>query len=149
MTRRTRIAVVTAAACAGPLLGLAPAMAAGGPTPSRGTMQLQCDDAGTVVIVTPPASAHDNWSAAQIVAGGHLVPVSFTYRAYDETAGILLGEDTVSRPHAHGQQETTTCQADHRATLGQLVPAGAPLPDGAAETDTVLLSFIATAVVRP
>lgn len=74
--------------------------------------------------------------------------MSFTYRAYDETAGILLGEDTVSHPHAHGQQQTTTCEADQRSTLGQLAPAG-PLPDGTAATDTVVLSFIATAVARP
>lgn len=149
MTTRTLKAVIAAAACAAPLLGTVPALAAGGPTPSRGTMQLQCEDAGTVLVVTPPASAHDNWSAAQIIDGGHFVPVSFTYYVYDETANVVLGNDTVTHPHAHGQQETTTCRSDQSAMLGDLVPDGAPLPPGTEASDTVVLSFIATTVVRP
>ena len=149
MTSRSLLSVVAAAACAVPLLGAAPALASGGPTPSRGTMELQCADAGTVMIVTPPASASDNWSAAQIVGGGHLVPVSFTYREYDETADVLLGADTVTHPRAHGQQATTTCEADRTGELSGLLPPGTPPPPGTESTDTVLLSFLATAVVQP
>ncbi len=106
MLTRTR-AAAAAAAVATITLALPGAAFASADTPAgRQTMQLDCAGLGTVTIVTPPASAHDNWSAAQIVGGDHFVPVSFTYLVYDDTAGVVLGDETVSHPAAHRQQST-------------------------------------------
>jgi hypothetical protein len=149
MLTRTR-AAAAAAAVATITLALPGAAFASADTPTgRQTMQLACAGFGTVTIVTPPASAHDNWSAAQIVAGRHFVPVSFDYLVYDDTAGVVLGDETVSYPAAHRQQSTATCVATQTALLSELTPPDGPLPSGVAATDTVTLSFTATVIVKP
>lgn len=148
MHLRHRLAAgVTIAAAA---VGAAPAAAqAAGPVPpSRQTMTFDCAGLGTVTIVTPPSPVSDSWSAAQVVGDGHLIPVAFRYLAVDTTLGLVLGDETVSHPPAHAQQPTTTCSTSTQATVGDLLPAGAPLPDGVAPTDLVTLSFIVTAVAR-
>lgn len=114
----------------------------------RQTMQFDCGELGMVAIVMPPASAHDNWGTAQLVDGGHLIPVTFTYLVHDDTAAITLADETVTHLAAHNQQATITCIASQTASLGELIPADAPLPQGTALTDTVTASFIATAIVK-
>lgn len=150
MLSRTHAAAIVAAAATISLAMPATAYAADGATAGRQTMQLECDGAGPVTIETTPAVVHDSWNAAQIVGGGHFVPVAFTYRAYDETAGLTLDDETVTHPAAHNQQATTTCSTSQTGLrLGDLVPAGAPLPAGTEADDTVTLSFIATVIAKP
>lgn len=149
MRNRSRAAAALVTAVTATTLAIPGIAFASGEAPAgRQTMQLDCNGLGTVSIITPPTAAHDNWSAAQLVTSGHLVPVAFTYSAYDVTAGLSLGEETVTHPAAHREQQTTTCVATQTALLGDLAAPG-PLPDGVATTDTVTLSFIATVVVKP
>lgn len=137
--------LAAAAVCAAP----AAALAAGPVPPSRQTRTFDCAGLGSVTIVTPPASVGDSWSAAQVVGDGHLVPVAFRYLAVDTTAGIVLGDETVSHGMAHQHQAATTCSSSTQATLSDLMPADAPLPDGTEPSDDVTLSFIVTAVALP
>lgn len=149
MHLRHRLAVGATIAAAA--VGAAPsaALAAGPVPPSRQTQTFDCAGLGSVTIVTPPAPVSDSWSAAQVVGDGHLVPVAFRYLAVDTTAGIVLGDETVSHGTAHQHQPATTCTSSTQATLSDLMPPDAPLPVGVAPSDTVTLSFIVTAVARP
>jgi hypothetical protein len=149
MLSRTRAAAVVAAVATATLALPGAAFADDGASIGRQTMQLDCTGLGTITVLTPPSSAHDNWSAAQIVTGGHFVPVAFTYLVYDETAGLTLGDETVTHPAAHSRQSTTTCAASQTALLADLAPPDEPLPTGIAATDTVTLSFIATVIAKP
>ena len=149
MLSRTRAAAFVAAVATITLAVPGAAFASGDAPAGRQTMQLDCAGLGTVTIVTPPVAAHDNWSAAQIVTGGHFVPVAFTYLVYDNTASLTLGDETVTHPAAHRQQPTTTCVATQTALLGDLAPPDAPLPTGVAATDTITVSFIATVIAKP
>ncbi len=148
MHLRHRCAVGATIAAAA--VGAAPtaALAAGPVPPSRQTQTFGCAALGQHHHRTPPASAGDSWSAAQVVGGGHLVPVAFRYLAVDTTAGIVLGDETVSHGAAHRQQATTTCTSSTQARLSDLMPPDAPLPDGVEPSDLVTLSFIVTAVAK-
>ena len=114
-------------------------------TPHRQTMQLDCGGLGTVEIVAA-AGAHDNWAAAQIIGGGHLVPVSFEHKVYDDTAGVTLVDGTVTHSPAHGRQDAITCSSSQQAQRGDIAPPDFVAPDGVGPDDTVTISFIATAV---
>lgn len=149
MLSRTHAAAVVAAVATITLAVPGAAFASGDTPGGRQTMQLDCAGLGTVTVITPPGVAHDNWSAAQLITGGHFVPVAFTYRVYDDTAGLTLGDETVTKPAAHSQQPTTTCVASQTALLADLAPPDAPLPTGTAATDTVTLSFIAIVIAKP
>jgi hypothetical protein len=148
MHRRHRLAACLTIAAAA--VGAAPsaALAAGPVPPSRHTETFECGALGSITIVTPPSSAGDSWSAAQVVGDGHLIPVAFRYLAVDTTAGIVLGDETVSHGTAHRQQATTTCTSSTQARLCDLMPPDAPLPGGTQPSDLVTLSFIVTAVVK-
>lgn len=111
----------------------------------RQTMQLDCAGLGAVEIVAAP-SAHDSWGAAQIIGGGHLVPVSFRHLVYDDTAQVTLVDGTVTHAPAHSRQDTITCSSSQRARLGDVAPPDFVAPDGVAPSDAVTISFIATAV---
>jgi hypothetical protein len=147
----TRMCAATAIAAAAAITVSLPgtAWATGGGSGGRQVLQLDCQGSGPVTIVTTPTVVHDAWNAAQIEGGGHFVPVAFTYLAYDETAGIVLDDETVAHPSAHNQQETTTCIASQTAQLADIAPPGTSLPPGVAWTDTVTTSFIATVVAKP
>jgi hypothetical protein len=149
MLSRTHAAAVLAAVATITLAVPGAAFASGDTAAGRQTMQLDCTGLGTITVLTPPVAAHDNWSAAQIVTGGHFVPVAFTYLVYDDTAGLTLGDETVTHPAAHSRQSTTTCAASQTALLADLAPPDEPLPTGIAATDTVTLSFIATVIAKP
>jgi len=144
-----RYAAIAATAATLTLAMPATAFAGEGTTGGRQTLQLDCAEAGSVTILTTPAVVQDSWSDAQIVGGGHFVPVAFTYLAYDDTAGLTLDDETVTHPSAHNQQSTTTCVTSQTAVLGDLAPPDVTLPSGVAATDTVTLSFIATVIVKP
>jgi hypothetical protein len=149
MPSRTRAAAAAVAFATAVLAIPGVAFADDGAPTGRQTMQFECGELGTVTIVTPPASAHDNWSAAPIVGGGHLIPVAFTYLVHDDTVGITLSDETVAHPAAHTQQSTTTCTTSQTAILGDVMPTGATLPEGVALDDTVTMSFIVTAIAKP
>lgn len=149
MLSRTHAAVIVATATTIGLTMPATAFAGERMTAGRQTMQLDCAGAGTVTIETTPTVVQDSWSAAQIVGGGHFVPVAFAYVIYDDTADLTLDDEAITHPQAHDQQATTTCATSQTAQLDQLVPADAPLPSGVAATDTVTLSFLATVIVKP
>jgi hypothetical protein len=51
--------------------------------------------------------------------------------------------------NANQNQDTTTCVESQTTTLDQIWPPDAPLPDGAALSDTVTLSFSVNAIVKP
>jgi len=144
-----RSAAIAATAATLTLTMQATAFADTGTATGRQTLQLNCAGAGNVTILTTPAVVHDSWNAAQIVGGGHFVPVAFTYLAYDDTAGLTLDDETLTHPLAHNQQSTTICGTSQTAVLGDIAPPDATLPAGVSATDTVTLSFIATVIVKP
>ena len=149
MNTSTALRAALATAAAGLALAVpATAHAAGRVPAGRSTMTVDCVGLGSVTIITSPAAVGDSWSAAQVVGDGHLVPVSFRYYVYDETAGLVLGDDTVGHGPAHGQQATTTCDATRTALLGELAPPDGALPVGVSPTDEVSLTFEVVAVVQ-
>jgi hypothetical protein len=139
--RNIVIAIVTAAGLA---LGAGPAVASpGAPT------QVTCDGS-TLTVVTPSGNDGNNWGAARVVDGGHLVVASLEYAAYDDTAGVSLEDEVLSHGAAHENQQSVTCLvASETATLGDLVPAGFDYPVGTAPTDRVTFSLRAVVVTRP
>ncbi|MDA8435567.1 MAG: hypothetical protein M0Z98_06235 [Actinomycetales bacterium] len=146
--RRHRTIAVVVAATAVAVTSAVPTVARAAEPLHRQTMQLDCAGLGTVEIVAP-ASPHDSWGVAQLIGGGHLVPVSFEHRVYDDTAGVTLFDGTVTHSPAHSRQATITCSSSQQAELGEVVPPDFVWPDGVAPSDTVTISFIATAVPEP
>ena len=138
------LTVAAAAAAATILAGAVPAVA----DSARQVQTFDCGGLGTVTVVSAPATAGDNWSAAQVLGGRTLVPVSFTYEITDTTLGVVLNVDTVDHGAAHGNQSTITCSQNVTVTLADLlpVPPGVELPPGAAPTDAVQMSFVVSAV---
>ncbi|HEX2857200.1 MAG TPA: hypothetical protein VHO26_06950 [Propionibacteriaceae bacterium] len=120
-----------------------PAQAAG-----RTTQTFTCDGQ-QVTIQSAYGHDGDTWSAAQIVDAGTLVPVSFEYLAVDETANLVLNDDTIAHGTAHDHQSTVTCQTSTQFTLGDVAPPGVVFPPGVQPTDIVSMSFVVTAVPRP
>jgi hypothetical protein len=147
-----RLLAVSAAVCVAILVAATAALAAG-PQPQS----ITCNGLGTIQIVTGPATGtQDNenvevWGAARIVGGGTLIPTSFTFTAYDDTVDLLLfsGVSPKGSGNANQNQDTTTCVESQTTTLDQIWPPDAPLPDGAALSDTVTLSFSVNAIVKP
>ena len=132
--------------------GLAALVVAGTGVPAhaagRTTQTFTC---GGQQVTIQSAYGHDGdtWSAAQIVDAGTLVPVSFEYLAVDETAGIVLDDETVQHGTAHARQATITCENSMEFVLGDDVPPDVVLPPGVEPTDTVKMSFVVTAIPRP
>jgi hypothetical protein len=120
-----------------------PAQAAG-----RTTQTFTCDGQ-QVTIRSAYGHDGDTWSAAQIVDAGTLVPVSFEYLALDETANLVLDDETIQHGTAHAHQSTITCETSTEFALGDVAPPDVVLPPGVEPTDTVKMSFVVTAVPRP
>jgi hypothetical protein len=120
-----------------------PAQAAG-----RTTQTFTCDGQ-QVTIQSAYGHDGDTWSAAQIVDAGTLVPVSFEYLAVDETANLVLDDETIQHGTAHAHQSTITCQTSTEFVLGDVTPPDVVLPPGVEPTDTVRMSFVVTAIPRP
>jgi hypothetical protein len=147
-----RLLATSAAVCVAILVAATAALAAG-PQPQS----ITCNGLGTIQIVTGPATGtQDNenvevWGAARIVGGGTLIPTNFTFTAYDDTVDLLLfsGVSPKGSGNANQNQDTTTCVESQTTTLDQIWPPDAPLPDGAALSDTVTLSFGVNAIVKP
>ena len=147
-----RIAIGTAAVLAGAagfsLIGAAPALAA------RSTQQLDCGDAGTLTLLTNNNNSSDmgGWSAAQVVGGGHLIPVEFDFTVYDVTAGqwLVAPGDADGLKGAgndnHNQGPTITCTETQAGLLSDFVQPGDQLPGWASLTDTIQFTITATAI---
>ena len=120
-----------------------PAQAAG-----RTTETFTC---GGQQVTIESAYGHDGntWSAARILDAGTLVPVSFEYVAVDETADLVLDDETLQHGTAHAHQSTITCETSSEFVLGDVAPPDVVLPPGVEPTDTVRMSFVVTAVPRP
>ncbi len=140
--RRTIPVAGVLAAVAVACIGV-PAQAAG-----RTTQTFTCDGQH-VTIQSAYGHNGDTWSAAQIVDAGTLVPVSFEYLAVDETANLVLDDETIRHGTAHAQQPTITCQTSTEFVLGDVAPPDVVFPPGVEPTDIVTMSFVVTAVPRP
>jgi hypothetical protein len=119
------------------------------PHQGRTTMDVSC--AGQVLTITSAAGkGGDNWGAAQVSDGGHLVLVALHFTVEDDTAGVTLEDETVGHGAAHAQQDQISCEiSTEQATLGDLVDAGFDYPPGTAPTDVVTMAVHATVVARP
>ncbi len=140
-TTIARLAAAAVSATLGVAFLAGPASAA----PGRQTVQMNCTGLGTMTLIVAPTD-QDNWGAAQLLSGGHLVPVGFRHLVHDDTAGITLFDGTVSHGAAHANQDTVTCSTVETGVLGQIAPPGFTPPPGVSLTDLVTISFIATAV---
>ena len=130
----------------GGLAAAAPASAA------QSTMEFTCDGS-TITLRTNDNRSSDmgGWAAAQVVGDGTLIPTSFSFSAYDETTDAALFSFTSQkgRGNANKMQQTVDCTQTQTATLADLLEPGDELPPGAALTDTVTVTFDATAVPKP
>ncbi len=111
-----------------------------------------CDGLGDLMIRTNNSHSSDSggWSSAKIVsgAGGTLIPVSFTFSAYDVTTGTDLFSFTQVKGggNANQQQMTYHCYQTMTGTLADLMEPGDEVPPGADPTDMVTATFSAEAV---
>jgi hypothetical protein len=118
------------------------------------TQQIDCG-ATTLTIRTPDNHSSDNggWSVGQIVSGGggHLIPTSFTFSAYDVTTGtpLFTGTQTKGAGNANHNQSTITCSQTMTGALSDLLGPGETPPPGVDPTDTVTSTFTVTAVQKP
>lgn len=148
-TRTTLLAALAGAGLAVSGLGAVPALASQ-PQP----MTLTCDGHDyTVRVSDNHSSEHGGWSVAVIQDGGSgvLIPTSFEFAAYDDTAGATLFEGTQSKGggNANHNQQTVSCTQTMTGTLADLMDPGETPPPGFDLTDTVTLTFTATAVTKP
>ena len=113
---------------------------------------LSCDGLGDIQITAGPANGADqSWGAAQIVGGGHLIPLSFEFSAYDVTkqAVIFDAMPVKGGSHAHASGPVTTCSSSQEGTLQDLLDPGEAPPPGTSLTDQVIATFTATVGVKP
>ncbi len=112
-----------------------------------------CDGVPTQITVAGNNSSENGGWGAGRISSGTLIPTSFTFSAYDDTAGQYLFDPQGSQKgmgHANPNQATITCTQSMTATLADLIAEnGQPpmgLPDWASPTDIITQSFIVTAV---
>jgi len=128
-------------------LAVSPAStAAASPGHGRTTMDVTC--AGDVITMTTAGGNEgNNWGAAQVSGGGHLVLAGLEYSVYDESAQLSLDDEVLTNGQAHKQQATVPCEiATQQALLGAVAPAGFDYPTGTAPSDLDTMSVRATVV---
>src|SRR5262245_18926203 len=94
---------------------------------------LHCDGLGDLMIVVGPAKGADNnFAAARIVGGGHLIPTSFEYSAFDVTTNTPLVSETTAKGNGNGNhnQQTTTCSSTETGPLSDFLAPGETPPPG-------------------
>ena len=117
----------------------------------RQPQQLNCNGLGVVTVVTAPAKgAQDDFAVAQVVGDGHLIPTAFDYAAFDVTANQQLFSQTVAKGNGNGNhnQQTTACSFTQTGQLSDFLDPGETPPPGTQPTDSVTVTFTATAVVK-
>jgi hypothetical protein len=156
-----RSALAVAGAVAAVTAGSVPAFAApsydGNPAGYGQTVQpFHCDGLGDLLIRTNSNNSSESggWSTAKIVDGGSgtLIPTSFTFQAYDETTQMELFSGTQVKGGGnanHQQGPVLNCSSSMTGTLQDFLEPGDELPPGAALTDTVTVTFSATAIHVP
>jgi hypothetical protein len=139
-----------------PVLGAFALAAVGAASPAQAAagggrmLQTFSCDGQDVTIAVSSGNDGDNWGAARLVDGGTLIPVSLEYLVFDDTADLVLDDETVQHGGpAHSRQQTITCVVSEQGVLGDSAPPDFVLPDGAALTDTITFSLLVTAVPRP
>jgi hypothetical protein len=127
----------------------------GEPNPAGFGQTLQpisCSGLGDLLIRTTENNSDGSWSAAHIVDGGSgtLIPTSFTFSAYDETANLLLvpPEKMLKGDGAanHQQSPVLSCVQSMEGPLADFLEPGDTAPPGTDPTDTVVVSFTVTAL---
>ncbi len=127
------------------VLGAAPAGAA------QSVQTLECDGHPLTVRTNDNSSENGGWGAAQIESGdGHLIPVSFSFSAYDETTQQQLFSFTAPKGNgnANHNQQTITCTQTETGTLADLLEPGEQPPPGVSLDDVVTSTFTAEAVLK-
>jgi hypothetical protein len=139
--------VAAASACAAALVMVGSAVAAP-PEPQT----LTCDGIGDVDFLVGPANGSDqSFGAARIIGGGHLIPVSFQFSAYDVTADMsLFDSGLIEKGHGNGNmnQSTIGCTSTETATLADFLEPGEDVPPGADLTDTVTFTIVANVIPK-
>lgn len=121
---------------------------------AQSTQQIQCDGS-TLTIRTNDNHSSDmgGWSTAQVADGtGHLIPVSFTFSAYDVTTDAYLFPAQTQwkgNGNANHNQQTVTCAQTETGTLASFLGPGEQPPPGANLSDTVTVTFTVVAVPQP
>jgi hypothetical protein len=131
MTVRThRLAAAAVAALATMGAGVVTATAA-----SAATAEMPITCGGQTLTIRVPQSHEDNWGAAQVVDGGHLVLKSLEFTVYDVTAGVLLDHEVESHGQAHANQDTIHCVIDSSTGVIGDPPEGFVWPAGTGPED--------------
>ena len=139
--------VVAAAVGAAALISVGSSVAAP-PQPQP----LHCDGFGDLQIIVGPANGADqSFGAARIVGGGHLIPVSFEFSAYDDTAGFpLFDSGLIMKGNGHGNQNQSAvhCTSTETGTLADFLQPGDTVPIGGSPSDMVTFTIVANAIPK-
>ena len=106
---------------------------------------------GDIQITAGPANGADqSWGAAQIVGGGHLIPLAFSFTAVDVTVGQTIFSATPVKGggHAAAGGPTTTCSQTEEATLADFLEPGESPPPGTSLSDDVVFTLTALVAVK-
>lgn len=87
---------------------------------------------------------------------GHGIPTSFSFVAFDNTAGLQLfqANSVKGGGNANQNQPAVACAQTQTGTLAQFIsmngpPPGGQLPPSRALTDTVTTTATVTVVIKP
>ena len=103
------------------------------------------------IIVGPAIGAQQSFGTARIVGGGHLIPVSIEFSAYDVTAGMpLFDSGLIMKGGGNGNQNQATvlCSETETGTLADFLQPGDTVPPGASLTDVVTFTIVANAIPK-
>jgi hypothetical protein len=113
---------------------------------------LTCEGSGDLQILVGPANGADqSFGAARVIGGGHLIPVSFEFSAYDVTADMPLFDSGLilkGRGNGNRNQATVHCASTETATLADFLQSGDTVPPGASLSDTVTFTIVANAIPK-
>lgn len=115
------------------------------------TQQITCGgETLTVRANTNNSSDNGGWSAAHVSGGGHLIPTSFSFSAFDNTLNTELFTFTQQKGggNANQNQPSISCSQSMTGMLGDLLEPGEEPPPGASLTDIVTTTFVVTAVPK-
>lgn len=123
-------------------------------------MVLDCNGQALTLLTAPAVGTQekdvDVWGVGRVVAGGtgHLIPVAFSFTAYDDTIGLQLFGSTDTKGEGNNTHNTQTvqCSQAQTGTLAEVFGTDT-LPaelagTGAQLTDQVTLTFAVTAVAK-
>jgi len=113
---------------------------------------LTCEGSGDLQILVGPANGADqSFGSARVVGGGHLIPVSFQFSAYDVTADMPIFDSGLIRKgdgEGNRNQSTVRCTSTETATLADFLEPGDTIPPGASPSDVVTFTIVANAIPK-